>query len=286
MIGERAPAKINLCLYLGPTRPDGRHELVTLFDAVSLFDELEVASAAYDEVVCEGVSGPNLAADALAALRAAGWGAPPVRVTITKRIPVAAGLGGGSADAAALLRLASRLAPVRSDAVAAIASGLGADVPSQLAPGPLLGTGAGEILAPAPELASYGVLVLPQAFPLATPDVYREADRMGLPRSADELRSLRATLAGSFRPELIVNDLQPAALSLAPAIGDVLDAASRAGADQAIVCGSGPTVIGLFWGPDGASRARTAAAGLRAAHPGALAAEPVGGGDELATANE
>ena len=286
MTGERAPAKINLCLYLGPTRPDGRHELVTLFDAVSLFDDLEVTSAAQDEVVCDGVDGPNLVSDALGALRGAGWAAPPLRVTITKRIPVAAGMGGGSADAAALLRLAPRLAPVQSDAVAAIASGLGADVPSQLAPGPLLGTGAGETLAPAPELASYGVLVLPQAPPLATPDVYREADRMGLPRSADELRSLRATLAGSFGPELIVNDLQPAALSLAPGMGDVLEAALRAGADQAIVCGSGPTVIGLFWGADGASRARSAAAALRGAHPGAVAAEPVRGGDGLATANE
>ena len=237
--------------------------------------------------MCDGVDGPNLVADALGALRGAGWAAPPVRVTITKRIPVAAGMGGGSADAAALLRLAPRLAPVHADAVAAIASGLGADVPSQLAPGPLLGTGAGETLAPAPELASYGVLVLPQAFPLATPDVYREADRMGLPRSADELQSLRGDAGRRrSRPELIVNDLQPAALSLAPGIGDVLEAALRAGADQAIVCGSGPTVIGLFWGADGASRAREAAAGLRGAHPGALAAEPVRGGDELATANE
>jgi 4-diphosphocytidyl-2-C-methyl-D-erythritol kinase len=209
-----------------------------------------------------------------------------VKITIAKRIPVAAGMGGGSADAAALLRLAPRLAPVTQESLARIAVRLGADVPSQLAPGPLLGTGAGETLAPAPQLASYGVLVLPQAFPLATPDVYREADRMGLPRSADELRSLRAQLASSFAPELIVNDLQPAALSLAPEIGDVLEAALRAGADQAIVCGSGPTVIGLFWGADGASLARDAAAGLRRAHPHAVGAGPVGGGDRAATANE
>ena len=103
---ERAPAKINLCLYLGPTRDDGRHELVTLFDAVSLYDDLAVTEAPGDEVLCEDVSGPNLVAEALGALREAGWGAPPVRVSIAKRIPVAAGMGGGSADAAALLRLA------------------------------------------------------------------------------------------------------------------------------------------------------------------------------------
>ncbi|MGZ4274673.1 MAG: GHMP family kinase ATP-binding protein, partial [Solirubrobacteraceae bacterium] len=127
LTSERAPAKINLCLYLGPTRPDGRHELVTLFDAVTLFDELEVAAAGVDEVVCEGVEGPNLVAAALAALRDAGWEAPPLRVTITKRIPVAAGMGGGSADAAALLRLAPRLGSVTQDALKAIAAGLGAD---------------------------------------------------------------------------------------------------------------------------------------------------------------
>ncbi len=260
---------------------------MTLFDSVSLYDDLEVTSAAQDEVVCDGVDGPNLVSDALGALRGAGWAAPPLRVTITKRIPVAAGMGGGSADAAALLRLAPRLAPVHSDAVAAIASGLGADVPGQLAPGPLLGTGAGETLAPAPELAPYGVLALPQAFPLATPDVYREADPHG--PAADRRRAAvgtRAKLAASFAPELIVNDLQPPALSLAPGIGDVAEAALRAGADDAIVCGSGPTVIGLFWGVDGPARAREAAAGLRGAHAAAVAAEPIRGGDGLAAANE
>ena len=191
---EHAPAKINLCLYLGPTRDDGRHELVTLFDSVSLFDDLEVTSAAQDEVVCDGVDGPNLVSDALGALRGAGWAAPPLRVTITKRIPVAAGMGGGSADAAALLRLAPRLAPVPAGASAGrIAAGLGADVPSQLAPGPLLGTGAGEELSPAPELAPCGVVVVAAPFPLSTSDVYREADRLRLSRPADELEARRGS---------------------------------------------------------------------------------------------
>jgi 4-diphosphocytidyl-2-C-methyl-D-erythritol kinase len=284
---ERAPAKINLCLFLGPTRGDGHHELVTLFDSVSLFDDLEISSANRDDVRCDAVRGPNLVGAALAALRDAGWDAPPVTVTITKRIPVAAGMGGGSADAAALLRLAPRLAKVPGQlALRRIAAGLGADVPGQLAPGPLLGTGAGELLGRAPELAPYGVLVLPQAFPLSTADVYREADRMGLPRSAGELRTVRARLATSFAREDVVNDLQPAALSLAPVIGETLQDARRAGADDAIVCGSGPTVIGLFWGADGASRARAAAQRLGAEHPAAVSADPVRGGDGAATANE
>ena len=133
---ERAYAKINLCLFLGPTRADGRHQLVTLFDSVGLADELVVTESAdgADHVLCDGVSGPNLVADALVALRATGWAPPPLTVTIDKRIPVAAGLGGGSADAAAMLRCAPRLAPVSAAALGSIAARLGADVPGQLRP--------------------------------------------------------------------------------------------------------------------------------------------------------
>ena len=254
---ERAPAKINLCLYLGPARADARHELVTVFDSVSVFDELEIADAAADEVVCEGVAGRNLVADALAGLRDAGWDAPPVRVVIRKRIPIAAGMGGGSADAAAMLRCAPRLAPVTDRVLARIAAALGADVPSQLRPGTSLGTGAGEILAPLRGLVPYGVLVLPQPFALATGDVYREADRLGLARPGGELGQLAAELTERL-PDRLVNDLQPAALSLAPQIGPVIARARAAGADDAIVCGSGPTVIGIFRGADGERRAQRA----------------------------
>jgi 4-diphosphocytidyl-2-C-methyl-D-erythritol kinase len=283
---ERAPAKINLCLYLGPTRDDGRHELVTLFDAVGLFDDLEVRAAGGDSVVCEGVTGPNLVSDALSALREAGWGAPPVQVTITKRIPVAAGMGGGSADAAALLRLAPRLGPTDGASRLRIAGRLGADVPSQLVPGPWLGVGAGHRLLPAPQLPPYSVVVVPQPFPLSTADVYREADRLSLSRSAVELDLVRHQLTLGFSAELIVNDLEPAALSLAPRLGETLGAVVRAGADHAIICGSGPTVIGLFWGADGARRAREAASGLRTEHPLVLAVDPVRGGDEALAPNE
>ncbi|HYZ82008.1 MAG TPA: hypothetical protein VE571_12100, partial [Solirubrobacteraceae bacterium] len=171
-------------------------------------------------------------------------------------------------------------------AVAAIATGLGADVPSQLAPGPLLGTGAGETLAAAPALEPYGVVIVPQPFPLPTADVYREADRIGVGRSAEELAAVRARLRTGFTRAHVVNDLQAAALSLAPEIGDAIEAALGAGADDAIVCGSGPTVIGLFWGADGAPRAREAADRLHAAHPEAVAADPFRGGDRGATANE
>jgi 4-diphosphocytidyl-2-C-methyl-D-erythritol kinase len=278
---ENAPAKINLCLFLGPTRADGRHQLVTLFDSVGLADELVVTESAdgADHVLCDGVSGPNLVADALVALRATGWAPPPLTVAIDKRIPVAAGMGGGSADAAAMLRCAPRLAAVSAAALGSIAARLGADVPGQLRPGPSLGTGTGELIEPLAPIAPYGVLVIPRPFALSTPDVYREADRLGLPRAQEELEALHASLTAATppgpTPELIVNDLQPAALSLAPQIGDGLHAAQQAGADHAIVCGSGPTVIGIFAGADGDRRAAAAATALSGLFEGVLGTRPV-----------
>jgi len=275
---ELAYAKINLCLFLGPTRSDGRHELVTLFDSAALSDELVItaSNAAADRVVCDGVEGPNLVGDALAALRAVGWNAPPLTVTIDKRIPVAAGMGGGSADAAAMLRCAHRLAPIAPSVIAPIAAGLGADVPGQLRPGPSLGTGAGELIEPLAPLAPYGVLVIPLPFALSTPDVYREADRLDLPRPATELAALHGSLAAGLTPALTINDLQPAALSLAPQIAAALDAAGGAGADRALVCGSGPTVIGIFDGAGGERRASVAASALSDLFPGARGTGPVG----------
>jgi 4-diphosphocytidyl-2-C-methyl-D-erythritol kinase len=292
LTSEPAPAKINLCLFLGPPRADGRHELLTLFDSLTLCDELEIAESdsESDQVICDRVEGPNLVTGALSALRAVGWDAPALSVRIRKRIPIAAGMGGGSADAAAMLRLAPRLAPVADRTLAEIAFGLGADVPGQLHPGPSLATGAGEIVEPLPRLPAYGVLVLPQPFALSTADVFAQADRLGPARPAPELTSLRrelaAALPAALPAHLIVNDLQPAALSLRAEIADALTRAAGAGADQVIVCGSGPTSIGIFWGSDGADRAAAAAHRVRGAHPGAVAARPVGAGVRSPMANE
>jgi 4-diphosphocytidyl-2-C-methyl-D-erythritol kinase len=282
---EAAYAKVNLCLFLGGTRSDGRHELVTLFESVGLQDELVITSApgGADEVLCPGVESPNLVEAALAGLRAAGWSAPPVRVRISKRIPVAAGLGGGSADAAALLRCAPRLGTVVPERVQALAASLGADVPSQVLPGPAIGTGAGEVLQPVGELAPHALLLLPQAVALSTPDVYAEADRLGLARAPAELAALRSELVASLSRgsldrmppgQLVLNDLQPAALSLCPRIGPALAAALESGADQAIVCGSGPTVIGIYRGDQTIERARASAQEMRRQFPKAAAVLP------------
>jgi 4-diphosphocytidyl-2-C-methyl-D-erythritol kinase len=287
ILRARAPAKINLCLFLGQPRADRLHELVSVVESLSLADEVELMpapeGAPADEVICPGVGGPNLAAQALAAFRrATGWDAPPQRLEIHKRVPVTAGMGGGSADAAAALRLAARAAGRDGDAVLArLAPGLGADVPAQLDPGVALITGAGESVARLPPLEPHAVLVVPLAERLATAAVFAEADRLGLPRPREDLAARLAAVEvafardGRLAGELVRNDLEPAARSLCPPVDAALDAAGRAGADHVLVSGSGPTVVGIFAGPQGAERARAAAEAVRARFPGACTAAPV-----------
>jgi 4-diphosphocytidyl-2-C-methyl-D-erythritol kinase len=258
-----APAKLNLCLYLGAHREDGLHELCSLFEPLALADLLRIEEAERDEVICPGVEGENLAARALAKLRERGWDAPSLRIEIEKRTPVAAGLGGGSADAAAVLRLADprRLSSIRIQAsgggvadLAAIAAELGADVPSQLRPVLALVRGAGERVEPMPAPAEHAALLLPGGGGLSTAAVFAEADRLGLGRDPSELDEIAARLravAGSGASpltyvDLLVNDLEPAAISLRPDIGDSLEALRTTGAPAVFLSGSGPTAVALF----------------------------------------
>jgi 4-diphosphocytidyl-2-C-methyl-D-erythritol kinase len=271
-----APAKLNLCLYVGPKRDDGLHEIRSLFEPLELADELLLAEAAADEVICEGIEGPDLTAKALAALRQAGWRGPPLRIEVTKRVPVAAGLGGGSADAAAVLRLARG----QVEGLRAIAAKIGADVPSQLQPRACLVAGAGEVIEPAPPPAEHGVVLIPQPEGLATADVYAEADRLGTPRGESELEAIRRRLRDAVDEggspleyrENLVNDLQPAAISLRPEIEDALRALEDADAAHAMVTGSGPTAFGLYPTVDAAV---AAAEVLREAFPGTIATAPL-----------
>ena len=271
-----APAKLNLCLYVGPRRDDGLHEIRSLFEPLELADELRVTEAERDEVICEGIDAPDLTAMALAALRENGWKGAPLRIEVTKRIPVAAGLGGGSADAAAVLRLARG----EVEGLRAIAAGIGADVPSQLQPRPCLVAGAGEVIEPAPPPADHGVVLIPQAKGLATAEVYAEADRLGTPRGENELEAIRRRLRDAVdeggspltHREHLVNDLQPAAVSLRPEIEDALAALVEAGAPHAMLTGSGPTAAGLYPSPE---EAVEAAARLRERFPAVIATAPL-----------
>ena len=266
---EHAPGKVNLCLFVGLPRPeDGYHPLVSIVQSVSLADELTLepapAGADGDEVVCPGIEGPNLAGRALAAFReATAWDAPPQRLTIDKRVPVAAGMGGGSGDAAAALRLAAHAAGgAPRELLLELAAALGGDVPSQVEPGRVLMTGAGEHVRPLARGAG-ALVILPSAHALSTPDVYRAFDRLGAARGEEELARLEA--AADALP--VHNDLQDAARALCPAIDDALAAVAATGADHALVSGSGPTVFGRY--PD-LGRAEAAARAT-----GGIAVEPV-----------
>ena len=271
----RAPAKLNLCLYLGRPRDDGLHELRSLFCPLTLSDRIMVTESEADEVVCPGVDGPNLAEAALAGLRARGWSRPPVRIEIEKRIPVAAGLGGGSADAAAVLRLAGD----EVDGLSELAAELGADVPSQLDQAFALVGGAGDVVEPLSPPRHFGVVLIAADDGLSTAEVYVEADRLGLGRDPEELDSiageLREAAGQGASPleyhELLVNDLAHAALSLRPAIGGALTALKDAGAEVALVTGSGPTAFGVF---DDIAAADAAAGQLAPRFAGAIVAGP------------
>jgi len=281
-----ARAKINLCLFIGQTRPDGRHEIVTLMDSLTLSDDVRllagVAGQSSDEVVCPGLAGENLACAALAAFRArTGWDGPPVRLEIEKRIPIAGGMAGGSADAAAALRLIADAAGIDDRRMLEdIAVCLGADVPSQIRGGLTLATGEGTRLRPLAIHLAYSVIVLPIDARLSTTDVYAEAERLEIPRDslglARSLTRMQAAISADTVLDHISNDLQDAARSLCPAIDESLEAALAAGADHALVSGSGPTVLAIFSGVGHHQRAVTAHSALASGgrSPAPILAQP------------
>ncbi len=288
VLTSRARAKINLCLFIGPSRPDGRHEIVTLMDSLEFCDDVSMTvgppDLAADEVVCPGVDGPNLAAAALQTFREqTSWDGPPVRLEIIKRIPVAAGMAGGSADAAAALRLAAEAAGLDDRRwLEDIAAGLGADVPSQVRGGLVLATGIGARLRPLEDHLEYSVVVLPVGAELRAAAVYAEADRLGLGRDAlglaRALTRVQAALSAESVLDRVHNDLQDAARSLCPAIDGALEAALGSGADHAVVSGSGPTVLGLFIEDGHRERAGEAHAALTASGrtPAPILTRPAG----------
>jgi 4-diphosphocytidyl-2-C-methyl-D-erythritol kinase len=269
VVHERAYAKLNLILQVGRPRSDGLHALCSLFASIELADELQggPADTAGDSIECAGVEGENLALRAIAAFRAhTGLPERPLRLRIEKRIPVAAGLGGGSADAAAALRIANRMSGLPLDAAALreLAAEVGADVPSQVEPGHALVLGVGERVEPIALPPLVAVLV-PSAQGLRTGEVYAELDRLGGGRERLDPDPLRELAAGA--PDrlgaALENDLEAAALSLRPELADALAQLRDAGALGAAVSGSGPTCFGLF---AGRGEAEAAAAGI----PGAI----------------
>lgn len=256
----RVPAKVNLELLVGAPRPDGYHPLSTIFHAVSLFDEVTVTPAPEWGISVSGpqalgvpTDGSNLATKAAQAIAEVGRVDERVHITIRKDIPVAGGMAGGSADAAATLVACDALwglAMSRTD-LQEIAAVLGSDVPFLLGGGTSMGSGRGEVLAPVLARGSYHWVFALSEGGLSTPAVYAECDRLRGTRpvpdpspSAEMMTALRSGDARALGAAL-TNDLQAAAISLMPALGDVLDAGLEFGALGGIVSGSGPTVAFL-----------------------------------------
>jgi 4-diphosphocytidyl-2-C-methyl-D-erythritol kinase len=274
----RAPAKVNLHLGVGPLRADGKHELHTIYHAVSLFDtvvlertEKRGVTVEVEGDVVEGVplDEDNLAVRAVRAVASVSGVEPAARLTLRKDIPVGGGLAGGSADAAAALVAADALwgANLSQRDLERLAAGLGSDVAFLLHGGTALGTGHGEVVSPVLSRGEWHWVLAVAEAGLSTPTVYAELDKQrggDQPESASVADGVLAALRAGDPVALglaMRNDLQAPALQLRPNLARVLDAGRELGAAGGIVSGSGPTVALLARTPGDAVRIASSLAG-------------------------
>lgn len=266
-VAVRVPGKINLELLVGPLREDGYHELSTIFQAVSVYDRVTVRPADEWSVHVIGPYADRVPTDgsniALVAAKALGRRRPrhvphdPVRIDIEKTIPVAGGMAGGSADAAATL-LACRelwaMDHVDNETLAQIAAGIGSDVPFLLSGGTAIGSGRGEHITPVLGRGElHWVLWAGEGLALSTPNVYAECDRLRagsgaeppVPQPSEELMTALRRMDPDDVGPALRNDLQDAAVSLEPLLAEVMRTGVELGARAALVSGSGPTVAFL-----------------------------------------
>ena len=276
-IGSRtwqAHAKINLALHVTGRRPDGYHLIESLAVFTRFGDRVEIALADSDDFTVSGryasavpLDAGNLAIKARDALRreAGAEKTPPVSIKLEKNLPVASGVGGGSSDAAAVLRALAEIwdLDVGGAELARIGLSLGADVPMCLAAKPLVARGIGDELSMVPDFSALGLVLVNPGTPVSTADVFAALSRRDneplppLPRSID-FHSLRNWL------EVTRNDLEPAALAMQPAIGRALSWLDKAGSGFSRMSGSGATCFGLF---ETGNVAKRAAAEIRNRQP-------------------
>ena len=264
-ITVRAAAKINLHLGVGRVREDGFHPLDTVYQAISLHDDLTVSVADEDSLtvvgspyidVAEVPTDPsNIAMRALAEVPCGERHA----VRISKQVPVAGGMAGGSADAAAALLAHDRLHDLRQpdDVLLAQAARLGSDVPFSLVGGTARGRGRGELVEPIEDHGAWWWVVVPSAVGLSTPAVYRHFDLLfpDAPEQPAEPTELLAALASREPVRLaraLHNDLEEPAIDLRPELGTLIERGQAAGALRGLVSGSGPTCVFLCDGQEGA----------------------------------
>jgi 4-diphosphocytidyl-2-C-methyl-D-erythritol kinase len=287
----RVPAKINLHLAVGSLRADGYHDLVTVFHAVSLFDEVTVAAsdAPGIEVHGEGVSEvpadeTNLAWRAVQVLAEKADRDPDVRLVLRKGIPVSGGMAGGSADAAAALVGLSALwkLDLSRDELSVFAAELGSDVTFALYGGTAVGTGRGEQIVPVLSRHTQHWVIALHRGGLATPAVFREHDRLrgDSPPAERPVEPVLEALAGGDPRQLALslgNDLQAAAVSMVPDLRRTLRAGVAAGALAGLVSGSGPTCAFLCTGAEAALDVATELAGVGVCRTVRIAHGPVPG---------
>jgi 4-diphosphocytidyl-2-C-methyl-D-erythritol kinase len=256
----RAPAKINLHLGVGPGRDDGYHQLATVYQAIGLYDDVtatdapqwSVAVTVSDDIDPVGIplDEDNIVIRAGVALTAHHAIARHAHIDIDKSIPVAGGLAGGSADAAAALVALDRLWELETsdDDLLAIAAQLGSDVPFALLGGTAYGTGRGELVEAVPDRGQWWWVVVPDPTGLSTAAVYAEYDRLGLGETLHAPTTLFEALAQGYPEGLsgaLHNDLEPASLDLRPDLAHTKRDIVEAGAYAALLSGSGPTWLGL-----------------------------------------
>lgn len=295
----RVPAKVNLELVVGPRRPDGYHDLATVFHAVGLYDEVTVSRAddwsvqvrgPYAEHVPTGADNLALAA-AQRLAEVTGGEQDPVAISIDKEIPVSGGMAGGSADAAAALVACDLLWGLDADRelLDSLSARLGSDVNFALTGGTAIGSGRGERVAPALGRGRYHWVFAVSEQGLSTRDVFAECDRLRDGRdipppepSAAMMTALRSGEPAALAQSM-ANDLQEAAFSLRPQLREVLEAGLEYGALGGVVSGSGPTVAFLVNGPEGALDLAVALTASGAAYDVKRAVGPVHGAHVVET---
>jgi 4-diphosphocytidyl-2-C-methyl-D-erythritol kinase len=269
-----APAKVNLALHVTGRRPDGYHTIESLAVFTRFGDRLHLEPAAADAFSITGPFGPGLPDDetnlvlrARDALRlASASNLPPVSIRLEKNLPVASGVGGGSSDAAAVLKALNQIwnCGLGQRELAEIARSLGADVPMCLSAKPLIATGIGDVVEPISGFPALALVLVNPGIAVSTPEIFQRLERRdneGLPPppSRIDLHSLRNWL------ETTHNHLEPTARGIQPAIGEALKALDKAGSGFSRMSGSGATCFGLF---ETGNVAKRAAVAIRARHPG------------------
>jgi 4-diphosphocytidyl-2-C-methyl-D-erythritol kinase len=292
----RAPAKVNLHLGVGAVRDDGYHPLTTVYQAVGLCDDLtahaadeltvELATADWVDAAVIPVDATNLAHRAATLLGRHHGREVTGRLVVEKSIPVAGGLAGGSADAAAALVALDRLHDLRTsdDDLLRIAAELGSDVPFALIGGTALGTGRGELVDPVADVGTWWWVLVPSLEGMSTPAVYAHFDKLfpdapAVPPDAEDLLGALRTGQPLSLARTLHNDLQDPAIDLRPELGRLIEHGESEGALRGLVSGSGPTVVFLC---ESADHARDLAGALmRTGHPVVLVANGAVAGSHL-----